>query len=246
MTLPSESRGQKELSDEQQQAEEAFRADAANRELASGASSKFVGLKEKHRRASSQGEKNIGKHRSTSKTKNQSFFEAHTDDRRQPKPASQSKLNTYTPFTRLGPNTNFLSRLKKIWKTGQKTGIPNKTRDSSFISGNHQRAPSNPNDTDKHSHITLHKNTSTINRVGEGSLSKGRKLDQTGDWPKNGQGKAQQFDTKNILRNLKETSLEKRKVGEERFASMSGIKDASQSGSKCRTIKEGKSKGRHG
>lgn len=94
MTLPSESRVQKEPSDEQQQAEEAYRSEAANRELASGASSKFIGIKEKHRRASSQGEKNIGKHRSTSKTKNQSFFEAQTDDRRQPKPTSQSKLNT--------------------------------------------------------------------------------------------------------------------------------------------------------
>lgn len=41
--------------------------------------------KDKHRRASSQGEKVAGIKKSTSKSKNKSFFESHTDDRRQTK-----------------------------------------------------------------------------------------------------------------------------------------------------------------
>lgn len=52
------------------------------------------------------------------------------------------------------------------------------------------------------------------------------------------------FDPKHILRNIKETNMEKRKAGEDRMGNMSGVKDISQSGSKHRTIKEGKSKGR--
>ena len=205
-----------------------------------------MALKDKHRRASSQGEKClVGKNRSTSKTKNKSFFDTQTDEKKQPKSGSNPKLSTGTGTS----NITFLKKLKKLGKTEGSSFVgmtkPSsviKTREQSFISSaNHHRALSNLNETDKHSQLTLQKNTSYI-KTGDQSQSKGRRQEHLGDWPANTSQKNHSFDPKQILRNIKETSQEKNRVVE--FGNLSGVKETSKSNLKSRTIKDAKSKGR--
>jgi hypothetical protein len=206
-----------------------------------------VALKDKHRRASSHGEKVLigTKNRSTSKTKNKSFFETQTDDRKPSKTGSNPKLAVGSGSA----NITFLKKLKKIGKAEggafigmNKPSTVIKTREHSFIGGaHHQRALSNANEGDKTFQHTLQKNTSYI-KSGDQSLSKGRKPDYTGDWPANTSQKQHVFDPKQILKNIKETSMDKNKAAE--FNNISGVKESSKSNIKSRTIKDNKSKGR--
>lgn len=118
------------------------------------------------------------------------------------------------------------------------------TRDHTLILGSRQKSPTNLNETEKPSMSNLLKQSFVGLKGTEGSIGRSKKLDQTGDWPANNNHKNRSFDPKNILRNMKETSLEKSKYSPDRIGNISGIKDITKSGLKNRTVKEGKSKGR--
>jgi hypothetical protein len=118
------------------------------------------------------------------------------------------------------------------------------TRDHSFILGSKQRSPTNLDQSDKPSLTNLHKQSFFGQKVADSSLGKTKKLDQTGEWPATAHQKNRSFDPKNILRNMKETSLEKSKYSPDKIGNTSGLKDINKSALKNRTVKEGKSKGK--
>jgi hypothetical protein len=140
-------------------------------------------------------------------------------------------------------NTNFLKKLKKIWKGNSRTiNTQINTRDHTLILGSKQRSPTNLNETDKPSLTNLHKNSFLGHKGTESSIGRSKKLDYNGEWPANSHHKNRSFDPKNILKNMKETSLERSKYSPDKIGNTSGLKDINKSGLKNRTVKEGKSK----